>query len=183
MDALTHLLVAARDGDRDALGELVAGSQPDVWRFCASMVGRDHADDATQETFLRAWRSARTFRAESSAMTWVLAIARRVCWDLARRQRTGVARLAEATPLLGQTASGDPGDAIALEDLVARLAPDRRSAFFLTQVLGLSYQEAADVCGCPIGTIRSRLARARSDLIDGSATERHDVVDPGSGSG
>lgn len=168
VDPLTHLLVAARDGDRDALGELVARTQPDVWRFCASVLTRDQADDATQETYLRAWRSASTFRAESSAITWLLAIARRVCWDLARRHRSGDSRLAAAAPVLGPGVTADPGDSVVLEDLVARLSPDRRSAFFLTQVLGLSYQEAAVVCDCPVGTIRSRLARARGDLIDGS---------------
>jgi RNA polymerase sigma-70 factor (ECF subfamily) len=52
-----------------------------------------------------------------------------------------------------------------LDDLLAGLHPDRRQAFVLTQLLGLSYEEAADVCACPIGTIRSRVARARGDLV------------------
>ncbi len=51
--------------------------------------------------------------------------------------------------------------------LVAGLEPERREAFVLTQVVGLSYAEAADVCSCPVGTIRSRVARARADLVDG----------------
>ena len=54
--------------------------------------------------------------------------------------------------------------------LVDGLEPDRRAALVLTQVLGLSYAEAAEVCGCPLGTIRSRVARARDDLI--AATRR-----------
>jgi RNA polymerase sigma-70 factor (ECF subfamily) len=53
-----------------------------------------------------------------------------------------------------------------LDDVLDRLDPDRRDAFVLTQVLGLSYAEAADVIDCPIGTVRSRVARARMDLIE-----------------
>lgn len=59
----------------------------------------------------------------------------------------------------------DPTRAIPVEALLAGLDPDRRQAFVLTQVLGLSYGEAAEVCDCPVGTIRSRVARARADLI------------------
>jgi RNA polymerase sigma-70 factor (ECF subfamily) len=58
-----------------------------------------------------------------------------------------------------------------LDDAVAGLDPDRRAAFVLTQVVGLSYAEAAEVCEVPIGTIRSRVARARADLLDALADE------------
>lgn len=166
MDHLTHLLVAARDGDREALSELVAATQPDVWRFCAFIVGAGGADDASQETYLRAWRAVRGFRAEASAKTWLLAIARRVCWDQAKKQRNNTARVAAAGPILAPATVSDHEEHLALQDLVARLVPERRSVFYLTQILGLSYQEAAEVCDCPVGTIRSRLARARGELID-----------------
>ena len=170
VDERTHLLVAARDGDRGALDELITGLLPDVWRFTASMVGSADADDATQETFLRVWRSASTFRAEASATTWVLAIARRVCFDLTKRRPTDLA------PRAGIEAA-DPDDhaaTVALDDLIARLAPDRRAAFVLTQVLGLSYAKAAETCGCPIGTVRSRVARARADLFAATAEDNRE---------
>jgi RNA polymerase sigma-70 factor (ECF subfamily) len=60
----------------------------------------------------------------------------------------------------------DPADAVLLVQLLAGLDPLRRAAFVLTQLLGLSYAEAAQVCGCPVGTIRSRVARARADLAN-----------------
>jgi RNA polymerase sigma-70 factor (ECF subfamily) len=68
----------------------------------------------------------------------------------------------------------DPADSVPARLLLEALDADRREAFVLTQLIGLSYAEAADVCGCPIGTIRSRVARARDDLVaafgaDGSA--------------
>jgi RNA polymerase sigma-70 factor (ECF subfamily) len=55
---------------------------------------------------------------------------------------------------------------VAVTDLLERLEPDRRAAFALTQLLRMTYQEAAEVAGCPVGTIRSRVARARGDLIE-----------------
>ena len=64
---------------------------------------------------------------------------------------------------LGQQAT-DPGAQVAADDLMVALEPDRRAAFVLTQMLGCSYAEAAAICGCPVGTIRSRVARARDDL-------------------
>jgi RNA polymerase sigma-70 factor (ECF subfamily) len=170
VDERTHLLIAARDGDRDALAELVNGLLPDVWRFCASMVGPADADDATQETFVRVWRSASSFRAESAAMTWVLAIARRACIDLVKR------RPRELQPFATVEAA-DPEDHAAinaLDDLISRLAPERRAAFVLTQVLGLSYEQTAEVCGCPVGTVRSRVARARADLFAANASAERD---------
>jgi RNA polymerase sigma-70 factor (ECF subfamily) len=59
----------------------------------------------------------------------------------------------------------DVAEEAAVADLIARLDPDRRAAFVLTQVFRMPYQQAAAVCGCPVGTIRSRVARARGDLI------------------
>ena len=61
------------------------------------------------------------------------------------------------------------GGEVELDHLVAALDDDRRIAFVLTQVLGLSYEEAAEACGCPVGTIRSRVSRARHDLADALA--------------
>jgi RNA polymerase sigma-70 factor (ECF subfamily) len=63
-------------------------------------------------------------------------------------------------------------DGVVLRRLLDDLAPDRREAFVATQVLGLSYEEAAEVCDCPVGTIRSRVARARQDLVAAMAETR-----------
>jgi RNA polymerase sigma-70 factor (ECF subfamily) len=154
----------AREGDRAALAGFVERSQADVWRFCSHQLGREHADDATQETFLRAIGSLRTFRAEASARTWLLSIARHVCTDVIRRnvRRRRLFHRVSARPLDLELTQGGDAD---LDDLLVALSPDRRSAFVLTQLLGLSYEEAADVCGCPVGTIRSRVARARDELV------------------
>lgn len=166
MDELTRLLVAGRDGDRGALAAAIRWSQPDVWRLAAHLVGREEADDVTQEAFLRAYRSLPGFRADSSARTWLLAIARHTCADTVRRARRR-RRLQDRLVANRDDELSDPNDgSVCLDDLVARLDDDRRSAFVLTQVLGCSYHEAAEVCDTPVGTIRSRVARARADLLE-----------------
>jgi len=164
-DELTRLAHAARDGDRAALAELVRTSYDAVWRLCAALVDVRAADDLAQETFLRVTTAVRRFRGEASARTWVLAIARRVCIDELRargRQRRRDASVAELTETA--TWSGPDGE-VAVRDLLSHLDVDRRAAFVLTQLFRLTYAEAALVCECPTGTIRSRVARARDDLI------------------
>jgi RNA polymerase sigma-70 factor (ECF subfamily) len=160
VDELTPLAQAAARGDRAALTALIHGTQRDVWRLCAHLVDPGSADDLTQETYLRAIPALRRFRGEASVRTWLLTIARRVCAheiDSRVRRRQVTARLAAAIP-------PPSGARTEITELLTALDPDRRAAFVLTQMLGCGYAEAAEICGCPIGTIRSRVARARADL-------------------
>ncbi len=168
MDELTRLFLAARDGDRTSLLHAIRLGQPDVWRLAYHLVGADDADDVTQDTFVRAWKALPAFRGDSSARTWLLSITRRACADQVRRtvrRRRLAARLERAT-LPGAASTVDPSDAHAVSALVDELPDDQRAAFVLTQVIGCSYEEAAAACGVPIGTIRSRVARARAHLVD-----------------
>jgi len=112
--------------------------------------------------FLRAYRALPAFRGDSSARTWLLSIARRTCADAVRDLRR---RRRLATRFERPSYEPDPARAISVEALLSGLDPERKLAFVLTQVVGLSYQEAADICECPVGTIRSRVARARADLL------------------
>jgi RNA polymerase sigma-70 factor (ECF subfamily) len=168
MDELTPLARAAARGDHAALAALVQRTQEDVWRLCAHLVDPASADDLAQETFLRAIPALGKFRGDAPVRTWLLAIARRACAaeiGTRSRNRQLAARLAAMPPgALGQQ-EPEPGAQAAAGLLVAALEPDRRAAFVLTQMLGCSYAEAAAICDCPIGTIRSRVARAREDLI------------------
>lgn len=158
-DDPTRLLLAAATGDRVALSRFVRVTQAEVWRFCAALVDPAAADDLTQEVYLRALRALPRFHAHSSARTWLLTIARRVAADEIRhRQRRR--RLPDPEVVAGP----DPAGEVALDRLVEQLDQDRRAAFVLTQVLGLSYADAAEACGVPVGTIRSRVARAREQL-------------------
>ncbi|WP_406045871.1 sigma-70 family RNA polymerase sigma factor [Micromonospora sp. NBC_00898] len=165
---VTAWALAAGRGDRDAAASFIRATQQQVRRFLAALISPAEADDLTQETYLRATRSLPSFAARSSARTWLLGIARRVAVDHVR--------IANARPrTVPMSDSFDAPDAqrsgfdrrVVLEDLIEALPVGRREAFVATQVLGLSYAEAAEICGCRVGTIRSRVARAREDLVAG----------------
>ncbi|MCG5471757.1 sigma-70 family RNA polymerase sigma factor [Micromonospora sp. LAH09] len=168
-DQVTRWAQEAGRGDRQAATAFVRALQDQVWRFLSHLAGPGEADDLTQETFLRAFRNLSGFAGRSSARTWVFTIARRVAVD---HVRTAVARPRIASVPDWQTAAESAGaitagadEGVTLDQLIAGLSRERREAFVATHVLGLSYAEAADVCQCPIGTIRSRVARAREDLV------------------
>jgi RNA polymerase sigma-70 factor, ECF subfamily len=169
MDELASTAADAAGGDPLAAAALVRATQPDVWRLCAALGDRDSADDLTQETYLRAFGSLHRFENRSSVRTWLLSIARRVCADALRsrrRRRLTLVRDDADLESLSRHRGADPvAEGATVADLLARLDVDRREAFVLTQLLGLPYAEAAEVAGCPVGTIRSRVARARADLV------------------
>ena len=167
VDEITAWALTARGGDPVAAAAFIRATQTEVWRFVAALVDRASADDLTQETYLRAFRALSSFQARASARTWLLGIARRVCADHIRalvRTRRLVTRLATVEPSPASELV-DLSTAVTATELLNRLGGTYRAAFVLTQVLGLSYDEAAQTLGVPIGTIRSRVARARSELL------------------
>lgn len=179
-DELTELALAAGKGDRSALDRFVRVTQRDVWRLVAHLAGVALADDLTQETYLRALPGLSRFAARSSARTWLLSIARRVIVDHIRtvNTRPRASGSTDVTEAADRRRAATHGTAAGFEDLVEvnllldGLDPERREALVLTQVLGLTYAEAADICQTQIGTIRSRVARAREALLDADRTRR-----------
>jgi RNA polymerase sigma-70 factor (ECF subfamily) len=174
---VTEWALAAGRGDQEAMAAFVRATQHEVRRFMAHMTGVTDADDLTQETYLRALRNLPGFEGRSSARTWLFAIARRVVVDhiraAAARPRTAVTDDWQSAADAAQAGGGSRfEDGVVLRHLLDDLEPDRREAFVATQVLGLSYEEAAQVCDCPVGTIRSRVARARQDLVSAMAETR-----------
>jgi RNA polymerase sigma-70 factor (ECF subfamily) len=164
-DPLRRCAAAAVEGDNGAVAELVRRTEQAVWQLCAVLGSTGETEDLVQETYLRALRSLPRFRGEAPVRVWLLSIARHTCADHVRRRqrhRRLLDRLTIEAGSAGDLVVNAP-DAPSLE-LLLRLDPDRREAFALTQLAGLSYEEAAGVVGCPIGTIRSRVARARGDL-------------------
>jgi RNA polymerase sigma-70 factor, ECF subfamily len=183
MDDLSRLALLAREGDEVAFAALVRASQHDLHRFCAQLTDTQRADDLVQEVYLRAWDRLATWGAEAPVKMWLLGIARHVVADEIRR-RSRRRRIAvmdsldnrqghehiDASRAMQDQRGDSHADRVAadlyLRSLVAQLDPDQAMAFVLTQLIGLSYQEAADVCATPVGTIRSRVARARATLAD-----------------
>jgi RNA polymerase sigma-70 factor (ECF subfamily) len=176
VDELTQMALAAATGERAAVAAFVRRTQPEVWRVCARLGSREDADDLTQEVYLRALPALARFRADASARTWLLQVARNVCADHVRRAGRRRALLDRLVQRGGrdEVVAERTGE-VDLDEAIGALADDRRLAFVLTQVAGLSYAEAAEVCEVPLGTIRSRVARARADLLDA-------LTDEGSGS-
>jgi RNA polymerase sigma-70 factor (ECF subfamily) len=163
-DELTLAALRARRGDAAAAAEFVRGTQADVWRLCAHLGSRADADELTQETYARAFAALHRFVGRSPARTWLLSIARRVCADAIRAAVRARRNPAGGEPERAQ-AAGDHAESVALYALLSALDAERREAFVLTQLVGLSYAEVAEICGCPVGTIRSRVARARAELV------------------
>ncbi|GIE82342.1 hypothetical protein Aph02nite_82920 [Actinoplanes philippinensis] len=163
---LTAYAFAAGRGDRDAAAALLRATQFEVARFVRTLSGDADVDDLVQDTFVRALRALPDFEGRSSVRTWLFAIARRVAADHVRHL-TRRPRIAAVTDWVSSAdAAGSAGrprfeEEHALTALLAALPDERREAFVATQVLGLSYAEAAEVCGCPVGTIRSTIVTAR----------------------
>ncbi len=159
---LTALALAAAAGDEAALDEFVRATHGPVRRFIAYQAHSRHADDLTQETFARAIAALPTFRGQSQARTWLFAIAKNVVTD---SQRYAARRRTSPHPAPDRLGPAECGvTTTVLDHLLSGLPAEQRDALVLTRVLGFSYDEAAEVLGCATGTIRSRVARARTAL-------------------
>ncbi|WP_338675019.1 sigma-70 family RNA polymerase sigma factor [Streptomyces sp. SCSIO 30461] len=171
-ETITSWALAARGGDADAVERFVRALHRDVVRYVAHLCGDPQsADDLAQDTFLRALGSLHRFEGRSSARAWLLSIARRAVIDSYRyaAARPRLYALPDWQLAVERAQPGDvPGfdEGVALLELLAGLPQERREAFVLTQMLGLPYAEAAELSECPIGTVRSRVARARAKLTE-----------------
>lgn len=166
-ERVTALALKAGRGDRTALTEFIRATQNDVWRLLAHLANADVADDLTQETYLRVMSALPRFAGRSSARTWLLSLARRAWVDSVRhdmaRPRKSAVEWEDATQASSTGTSW--AELVDARVLMESLDEDRREALILTQVLGYTYKEAADIAGVRVGTIRSRVARARQDLV------------------
>ena len=155
----------AKTGDRRALDDFVEATLSDVLGVCRYLGRPSDPDDLAQETYTRALGAIHRFRGDGSARAWLLSIARRVCADATRREIRN-RRLDQR--LIADLIHRNHHDEnwVEIDELLSTLDEERKTAFVLTQLVGLSYEEAAETMDCPIGTIRSRVARARHQLLD-----------------
>jgi RNA polymerase sigma-70 factor (ECF subfamily) len=133
-----------------------------VFTYLRRMVfDRDTAADLTQETFLRAFRSAHAFRGESSVTTWLLGIARRVYFEWIRKQRP-------PPTALSPTHSGDPSesDSIDVERTLATLSQEHREVLLLRYSMDLAGDDVATILGVSHDVVRQRITRARQAFRD-----------------
>lgn len=138
-----------------------------VSAYARSATSRRHvAEEAVQETFIRAWRYWPTFRHESSVLSWLITICRRVIIDLVQKDT-----ITEPLPV-DVIDRNDNFEPTALQELVAQLPLPQREVVVLCALLGFDYETAAKTLNIPIGTVRSRLARARETLGEQLAIAR-----------
>ncbi|MFO7942461.1 MAG: sigma-70 family RNA polymerase sigma factor [Bacillota bacterium] len=175
-----RLVDLARSGDVSAFESLVEEYDGRIYNMAFRMLGNpEDARDVTQETFLKAYSSLSRFRGDSSFSTWVYRIAKNACLDFLRRRSRGTVFSLDQ-PL--DTEEGElerqvPGDLpdpeeVALDsevrravsEAIANLPPHHRSIIVLRDIEDLSYEEIAEVLEVELGTVKSRLYRARTSL-------------------
>ena len=176
------LIQAARDGDLDSFNRLVLAYQDLVYNHAYRMIGEEEsADDATQNTFISAYNHLKSFRG-GSFKAWLLRIVTNACYDELRRRKRRPTVPLEPMDDAGEEVESarwmvDPGNQPeeeveqaelqrAIQHCLDNLPGEFRSTVVLVDVQGLDYFEAAKAIGKPIGTIKSRLARARLRLRD-----------------
>jgi RNA polymerase sigma-70 factor (ECF subfamily) len=162
-----RLVDECRQGNADGFGRLVSLTEPRVRRVIGRLVlSRPDVDDLVQETYLRAWKSLGGFRGDSRFSTWLFRIAVNVTrtW---RRARPVASPLPGGDAWAARAGGGLAGESLidAYERALAGLSHDLRTTFLLHETEGLSYQEVAEAVGCPIGTVMSRLHRARQRIL------------------
>ncbi len=142
---------------------------PNLRAFSVSLCGNlDHADDLVQETLVKAWSNIGTFVEGTNLRAWLFTILRNIYYSEYRKRRREVADPDGAFAANLATAPAQSGhmDLLDFRAALQQLPSDQREALILIGASGLSYEEAAGICGCAIGTMKSRVNRARNRLAE-----------------
>lgn len=179
MPSEEQLLTRSLQGDNEAFEELVIKYQNKVYTLAYRYMGNEEdAYDMAQESLLKAYRSLSTFKGKSSFSTWIYRITTNVCLDELRRRKRRIASLSLDERLA--TREGDEvekeivdpaptADAVYeqreysqyIQTILNRLRPEHRAILILRDMMDFSYTEIADILQCSVGTVKSRLSRAR----------------------
>jgi len=165
-----ELVARSNGGDSDSFNELIRRWERPIYALAYRQIGREEdARDVCQETFLRAYRALKGFRGQAKFSSWLYRIAINLCRDWMRRERrTPTVQAPEDVDLMELAAAREPSETI--EDRIARhddsravaramtlLSDDQRTAIVLKEYHGLTFQEIADLIGCPLSTVKTRL--------------------------
>lgn len=174
MDADGELVDRALAGDLSAFERLVERHRDVVFRVAARIVGREEAEDVSQDAFLRAFHRLSAFRGDAPFRVWLLRITRNAALNHQARRRAEPVESVE--PLVGSPPGGEkrmPAEHLEgrerrerLEGKVRLLSPSHRVVLVLRDIEGLSYEEIATVTETPLGSVKGRLHRAREELIE-----------------
>ena len=187
-DTESNWIQQARAGDpatsADAFSRLVEAYQTPIYNLAYRMLGnRTEAEDAAQETFIRAYTRLDTYDPARKFSSWLLAIASHYCVDVLRRRRVNYQSLDDLPPMveLAMPPATQPEQVIvrqqaasAVQELLDVLSPDYRTPVILRYWYDMSYREIAETMGVSCGTIKTRLHRARAKLArHASGTAHH----------
>jgi len=174
MAGITDIRVLqAQKGDAAAFEDLVREHQTKLYHTCLRMMGNpDDARDMSQEILVKIWRNLPSFKGDSSLSTWLYRIAINTCLDELRRRSKNRQSSIEALSESGWEPTDPEAEQILdralnrqlLRSAIKQLPDDFRAVIVLRDVSGFAYEEIAQVLDCPIGTVRSRLNRARKLL-------------------
>ncbi len=172
-----ELVARSIGGDTESFNQLVLRWERPIYALAYRVLGREEdARDVCQETFLRAFRAIGGFKGQAKFSSWLYRIALNLCRDWIRRQkRTPVVNAPEGMDIIEMAAEQGPVESI--EDLVARqqlseavaeamktLPEEQRTAIVLKEFHGMTFQEIADLQGCPLSTVKTRLYQGLSVL-------------------
>ena len=194
-DEEAKIIRAVLDGNTSAFDDLVLEYQNRVYHITLKMTGNEEdAFDLSQETFLKAYRSLKSFRGESAFGTWLYRLASNLCIDFLRKQKrrgggqaVSLDEETEWRPRELPDLRYEPQEALERKELrervragLARLPEEQRLILVLRDVEGLSYQEIGDVLQLELGTVKSRIYRARARLAALLTEEGNFFRDPSS---
>ena len=172
-----ELVARSRTGDAESFNQLISRWERPIYALAYRVIGREEdARDVTQETFLRAFRGLAAFKGQAKFSSWLYRIALNLCRDwIRRKKRSPIATLPEDVEL--EDLASDAGPTETVEDLVsrrelselveaamARLPEEQRTAIILKEYHGMTFQEIADLQGCPLSTVKTRLYQGLSVL-------------------
>jgi RNA polymerase sigma-70 factor, ECF subfamily len=165
-----EIIDRARKGDLRAFESLVRDYQADVWRFAYHLTrNRATAEDVTQEAFLKAYRGLGSYKGQAKFTSWLLRIVRNCAVDTYRKTRKETPTETQHERTDRPSPSPAAEERIRINEAIRRLPLSLREPFVTIEVLGYSYQETAVILGLRVGTVKSRMHRARTALIESLA--------------
>jgi RNA polymerase sigma-70 factor (ECF subfamily) len=166
-----ELIGRCQAGDQSAFEELLAGYERLIYNLTFRYFGNHHdASDVGQDAMVRIYQKIKEFNGRSSFKTWLYRVVSNLCLDELRRRKHQVASLEEYRELGYEPASASPNPeetaesmerSRLIQELLTSLSVEHRTILILKDIEGLEYNEIAQVLGCGIGTVKSRLSRAR----------------------
>jgi RNA polymerase sigma-70 factor (ECF subfamily) len=169
------LVRAASRGDVEAFAKLVRDHSSLVYRVALRMLGKDDAQDASQEVWVRVWRNIRNFRGESAFTTWLYRITVNTCLSIRQKEsRRDERELGDEMPYLSEPPGGEADPEAAalnaerreeIETALQHVRAEHRAALVLRHMEGLSYAEIAQVLDVPDGTAKGWVSRGRAAML------------------